>query len=112
MKTYKFMPFLLLIGIINVKADNLTPLEINSSLLSNDINETSQPITILDRTDILPNKSLGENIGMIPGISNSDYGPAVGQPAIRGLGGNRVKFLMSGQSVNDLSYFSANHQFK
>ncbi len=109
MKTYKFMPFLLLIGIINVKADNLTPLEINSSLLSNDIDETSQPITILDRTDILPNKSLGENIGMIPGISNSDYGPAVGQPVIRGLGGNRVKFLMSGQSVNDLSYFSADH---
>ena len=35
--------------------------------------------------------------------------PAVGQPVIRGLGGNRVKFLMSGQSVNDLSYFSADH---
>ena len=108
MYKYFLMPLMALTMILDVVANDLTPLEINSSLLSNDL-DTNQPLTIIEGSDVISTKSLGENLKMIEGISNSDYGPAIGHPVIRGLGGNRVKFLLSGQSVNDLSYFSADH---
>ena len=54
-------------------------------------------------------KSIGSNIKSVPGVSNSDYGVAIGQPVIRGLGGDRVKVLSNNDYISDLSYFSADH---
>ena len=92
-----------------VQADDLTPLEVESSLLSNTVRESKYPLAIIGSTDINSTQSIGTIIKRIPGISNSDYGAAVGQPVIRGLGGNRVKVLSDNDTVNDLSHISADH---
>ncbi len=110
MKIFKYMPFLAILHISMANADNLSTVEVKSSILSNTISDNRQPIRIIEGTDINGSKSLGSNIKSIPGISNSDYGSAIGQPVIRGLGGDRVKVLSNNNHVSDLSYFSADHQ--
>lgn len=109
MKIFKYMPFLALLHMPMASADNLSTLEVQSSILSNTISDNRQPVTIIEGTNISGSKSLGSNIKSIPGISNSDYGSAIGQPVIRGLGGDRVKVLSNSNHVSDLSYFSADH---
>ena len=100
---------LIIISTSFVQADDLTPLEVESSLLSNTVRESKYPLAIIGSTDINSTQSIGTIIKRIPGISNSDYGAAVGQPVIRGLGGNRVKVLSDNDTVNDLSHISADH---
>jgi len=96
-----------------VQADDLTPLEVKSYLLSNTIDESRYPLSIIDGNQIDSSISIGSNIGSsinrVPGVSNSDYGTAIGQPVIRGLGGSRVKVLSDNDNVNDLSHISADH---
>jgi len=96
-----------------VQADDLTPLEVKSYLLSNTIDESRYPLSIIDGNQIDSSISIGSNIGSsinrVPGVSNSDYGVAIGQPVIRGLGGSRVKVLSDNDNVNDLSHISADH---
>ena len=92
-----------------VQAEDLTPLEVESSLLSNTVGESKYPLSVIGSIDINSSQSIGTIIKRIPGISNSDYGAAVGQPVIRGLGGNRVKVLSNNDNVNDLSHISADH---
>ena len=100
---------LIIISTSFVQADDLTPLEVESSLLSNTVGENRYPLAIIGSTDINSTNSIGTIIKKIPGISNSDYGVATGQPVIRGLGGSRVKVLSDNDNVNDLSYISADH---
>tara|TARA_B100000900_G_scaffold269096_1_gene229751 strand:- start:1278 stop:3293 length:2016 start_codon:yes stop_codon:yes gene_type:complete len=113
MKITKFMPLLALLYIQLLNADDLTPIKVESSILSNTITENRYPIAIIDSSDIMGSSSIGSNLGssinVIPGVSNSDYGIAIGQPVIRGLGGSRVKVLSNNNYVSDLSYFSADH---
>jgi iron complex outermembrane receptor protein len=92
-----------------VQADDLTPLEVKSSVLSNTVGESKYPLSVIGSSDINSTQSIGQNLIKIPGISNSDYGVATGQPVIRGLGGSRVKVLSDNDNVNDLSYISADH---
>lgn len=37
--------------------------------------------------------SLGATLADLPGLSTTNFGPAVGRPVIRGLGGDRVRIL-------------------
>ena len=90
-------------------AEELSSIEVESSILSNSITENRYPVAILDSTDIDASKSIGTNLRSIPGVSNSDYGTSVGQPIIRGLGGSRVRVLSNNNYVSDLSFFSADH---
>jgi iron complex outermembrane receptor protein len=92
-----------------VQAEDLTPLEVKSSLLSNTVGESKYPLSVIGSIDINSTQSIGTIIKRMPGISNSDYGAAIGQPVIRGLGGNRVKVLSNNDNVNDLSHISADH---
>ena len=92
-----------------VQADDLTPIDVESSVLSNSISENRNPISIIQGSEINSTRSIGSNLSHIPGISNSDYGAAIGQPVIRGLGGSRVRVLSNNNYVSDLSFFSADH---
>ena len=109
----RFVYIMVLVSAPLVQADDLTPLEVKSYLLSNTIDESRYPLSIINGNQIDSSISIGSNIGSsinrVPGISNSDYGSAVGQPVIRGLGGSRVKVLSDNDNVNDLSFISADH---
>ena len=53
--------------------------------------------------------SLGDAIDAYLGVSIADYGSAVGQPIIRGMGGPRVKILKNGMVNRDVSGLGIDH---
>ena len=104
-----FIASLLFICIDLVSAETLTEVEVTSPMFTNSINENKYPIHIIQNEEISRSKSLGDNLKELSGMTNADYGAAVGQPSIRGLTGNRTKILLNGMTVNDLSSLSADH---
>jgi len=73
--------------------------------------ETALPITIMDEEEIRDEArlSLGDSLSRQPGINNASFGPAVGQPVIRGQQGRRVMNLTNGMPNTDASGNSADH---
>ena len=69
-----------------INAEELTTVEVESSVLSNSISENRFPASVILGEDINAAKSVGSNLGHIPGISNSDYGAAVWTTNYKGLG--------------------------
>ena len=52
---------------------------------------------------------LGNLLDNLPGVSSAGYGPAVGQPVIRGVGGYRVDVIQNGMTIGDISSTSGDH---
>lgn len=73
--------------------------------------ETLQSVDVLDIDDIVSSfdGSLGASLANLPGISTTSFGPAVGRPVIRGLGGDRVRILNNGVGLVDASAISVDH---
>ena len=53
--------------------------------------------------------TLGEVLDGLPGVANSDFGPGVGRPVVRGLQGSRVQVLEDGMGTSDVSREGADH---
>ena len=53
--------------------------------------------------------TLGELLDGLPGVANSDFGPGVGRPVVRGLQGSRVQVLEDGMGTSDVSGEGADH---
>ena len=72
-------------------------------------NESS--VAVIPGTDISENftQSLGEHLTTIAGVSSNNFGPAVGQPVIRGLSNNRVKVLQNNLVVRDVAGIGPDH---
>ena len=72
-------------------------------------NESS--VAVIPGTDITENftQSLGEHLTTIAGVSSNNFGPAVGQPVIRGLSSNRVKVLQNNLVVRDVAGIGPDH---
>ncbi len=73
--------------------------------------ETALPITLLTG-DELHNEvatSIGETLASKPGLASASFGPAVGQPVIRGQQGARVTVLQNSTSSADAANISADH---
>jgi iron complex outermembrane receptor protein len=73
--------------------------------------ELISTVTILTGEDLDRRQSttLGETLDGLPGVSNSDFGPGVGRPVIRGFSGSRVQILNNGLGVADVSGEGADH---
>ncbi|WP_430009991.1 TonB-dependent receptor [Methylophaga lonarensis] len=73
--------------------------------------EIIQPVSVLAGDELNRSRSgtLGETLDGLPGVTNSDFGPGVGRPVIRGLQGSRIKVLEDGLSTADLSGEGADH---
>jgi iron complex outermembrane receptor protein len=54
-------------------------------------------------------RNLGEVLEQLPGFANQSFGPAVGQPVIRGQSGPRVRVLQNSLGTNDLAQISPDH---
>ncbi|WP_019529090.1 TonB-dependent receptor [Dasania marina] len=73
--------------------------------------QTALPVTVL-KGEALRDKvasNLGETLANMPGLANASFGPAVGQPVIRGQQGARVTVLQNGTGSGDASNTSADH---
>lgn len=73
--------------------------------------EIIQPVSVLrgDELDLRRAGTLGEVLNGLPGVANSDFGPGVGRPVIRGLQGSRVQVLEDGLRAVDVSGEGADH---
>ena len=73
--------------------------------------ETLQSVDVITLDDIVDSfdGSLGASLAALPGISTTSFGPAVGRPIIRGLGGDRVRILNNGVGLVDASGVSVDH---
>ncbi|MDC0148105.1 TonB-dependent receptor [Alphaproteobacteria bacterium] len=52
---------------------------------------------------------IGDVLANLPGVDSAGFGPAVGQPSIRGLGGFRIDTMVNGMSVNDIAATGGDH---
>lgn len=73
--------------------------------------ETALPVTVIagDELRERAGKSIGATLDGTPGVASASFGPAVGQPVIRGQSGPRVKVLQNGIASADASAVSADH---
>ncbi|MET0378700.1 MAG: TonB-dependent receptor [Spongiibacteraceae bacterium] len=107
------------IGSKNPVAPEQTPLQnyarletvIVSAPLHKSAAETALPVTVIagDELRQRAGKSIGFTLDGTPGVASASFGPAVGQPVIRGQSGPRVKVLQNGIGSADASAVSADH---
>jgi iron complex outermembrane receptor protein len=73
--------------------------------------ETALPVAVLSGDSLHQSISatIGETLAVMPGLANASFGPAVGQPVIRGQQGPRVTVLQNSTSSADVSNVSADH---
>ncbi len=73
--------------------------------------ETALPVTVIDGDDLRERaaRSIGATLDGSPGLASASFGPAVGQPVIRGQAGPRVRTLQNGVATADASAVSADH---
>ena len=115
MKNTYYTLFTVLIALIvtgNLRADDtIDEIKVTSSFIEGSLDKLKNQLHILDGSDIQndASQSLGESIDNFLGVSSSDFGPAVGQPVIRGLSGARVKILNNNYVVRDVSSLGADH---
>ena len=105
-------PSLLLTAAVNAQE---APAEVDFEFIIQGVHardsQTALPITVLSEEEIRSEASvnIGDSLSMQPGINNASFGPAVGQPVIRGQQGRRVMSLTNGMVNADASGNSADH---
>ena len=73
-----------------------------------DVISTTKILTAEDLVD-QANRPIGDVLSSLPGVSSAGFGPAVGQPVIRGLGGYRIDVMENGMSLGDVSATGGDH---
>lgn len=73
--------------------------------------ELVQPVSVLSGDELNQQRgaTLGKTLDTVPGVANSDFGPGVGRPVIRGLQGSRVQVLEDGLKTADVSGEGGDH---
>ena len=88
------------LGFINTQ--DVEEVVVTSSLT--DQTQIDNPVHVVSKEDLANDASvsLGEALDNLLGVSNADFGLAIGQPIIRGMSGSRVKVLSNGMVVRDV----------
>ncbi|MEX1668327.1 TonB-dependent receptor [Zhongshania guokunii] len=73
--------------------------------------QTALPLTVLSGEELRRQAAatIGETLNHSPGLSSASFGPAVGQPVVRGQQGPRVQVLQNSLSSLDVASNSADH---
>ncbi len=73
--------------------------------------EALRPVSVMagDELQRQMAETVGETLMSLPGLSAATMGPAVAQPMIRGLGGDRVMLLEDGVGVSDALSSGSDH---
>ena len=94
-----------------------TPIEMHNLIVTSDpfgdrvVDDLINSVTVITDEELARRQSttLGETLDGLPGVSNSDFGPGVGRPVVRGLSGSRVQILDNGLRVVDVAGEGADH---
>mgnify|MGYP000232878609 CR=1 FL=1 len=75
------------------------------------VSATALPVTLLSGEELraAATSTIGDTLANKPGLANASFGPAVGQPVIRGHQGPRVSVLQNSLKSADASNVSADH---
>jgi len=100
-----------------VYANDTAPVEMGKLIVTSDpfgdrvADDLINSVTIITDEELARRQSttLGETLDGLPGVSNSDFGPGVGRPVVRGLTGSRVQVLNNGLRVVDVAGEGADH---
>lgn len=89
----------------------LKPVIVQASPFRGDPDALVQPVDVLRGAELDRKRrsTIGEVLEGELGVSTTDFGPGVGRPVIRGLGGSRVSVLSDGLSSMDVSSVSDDH---
>ena len=107
----KSLYFILCFAFLNVLHAMDEEIVVTSSLGGATLAEIDSPVFVIKGDDINYSAStnLGESLNYLLGVNSSNFGPGVGQPIIRGMGGTRVKILSNGKLVRDVSGLGSDH---
>ena len=109
MKKYLF--FIVFITAFNLAFGQDEEVVVSSSATGATLAEIDSPVFVIkgDEVNYSGTTSLGGNLNYLLGVNSSDFGPAVGQPVIRGMGGTRVRILSNGKLIRDVSGLGTDH---
>ena len=107
----KYLYFVLCFAFLNVLNAMDEEIIVTSSLGGATLAEIDSPVFVIKGDDVNYSAStnLGESLNYLLGVSSSNFGPGVGQPIIRGMGGTRVRILSNGKLVRDVSGLGSDH---
>ncbi len=107
----KSLYFILCFAFFNVLHATDEEVIVTSSLGGATLAEIDSPVFVIKGDDINYSAStnLGESLTYLLGVNSSNFGPGVGQPIIRGMGGTRVRILSNGKLVRDVSGLGSDH---
>ena len=107
----KSLYFILCFAFLNVLHAMDEEIVVTSSLGGATLAEIDSPVFVIKGDDINYSAStnLGESLNYLLGVNSSNFGPGVGQPVIRGMGGTRVRILSNGKLVRDVSGLGSDH---
>ena len=107
----KSLYFILCFAFLNVLYTMDEEVIVTSSLGGATLAEIDSPIFVITGDDInyTGSTNLGDSIDYLLGVNSSGFGPGVGQPIIRGMGGTRVRILSNGKLVRDVSGLGSDH---
>ena len=107
----KSLYFILCFAFLNVLHAMDEEIVVTSSLSGATLAEIDSPVFVIKGDDINYSAStnLGDSLNYLLGVNSSGYGPGVGQPVIRGMGGTRVRILSNGKLVRDVSGLGSDH---
>ncbi len=107
----KYLYFILCFAFLNVLHTMDEEIVVTSSLGGVTLAEIDSPVFVIKGDDINYSGStnLGESLNYLLGVNSSNFGPGVGQPVIRGMGGTRVRILSNGKLVRDVSGLGSDH---
>ncbi|MFQ3200636.1 MAG: iron complex outermembrane receptor protein [Zhongshania sp.] len=112
MKKYLLPPLAVLVAapVFAVENDRIEHILVTMPMHKKEA-QTALPVTVLDGEELVRQaaRTIGETLNNSPGLSVASFGPAVGQPVIRGQQGPRVKVLQNGLPALDVSTNSADH---
>ena len=107
----KSLYFILCFAFFNVLHATDEEIIVTSSLGGATLAEIDSPVFVIKGDDINYSAStnLGQSLNYLLGVNSSNFGPGVGQPVIRGMGGTRVRILSNGKLVRDVSGLGSDH---
>ncbi|MGK0441152.1 MAG: iron complex outermembrane receptor protein [Pseudohongiellaceae bacterium] len=94
-----------------VRIDTILEHTLVSVPIHKQISKTALPVTVLtgDELRSAATSTIGDTLSNKPGLANASFGPAVGQPVIRGQQGPRVSVMQNSIKSADASNISADH---
>ncbi|MCO6429269.1 MAG: TonB-dependent receptor [Deltaproteobacteria bacterium] len=108
--------FLLTLAPLYVSAQERTPEElpeitVTADPLSTGLLDYGKPVSVLDEIEIgrRSGTTLGDAVGLEPGVHSSSFGQGASRPVIRGFAGERVRVLKNGITTGDVSDISDDH---